>query len=110
MGFNIAGLILKQKLDSKQDLENLLSNELEFLKEVDFEAATSSFRDENTIDVLGTENGTFVIIELGKLYDITNIKAEVIQFMISDLSDTYYFEKYNHGNLDRKYTLLYKKF
>ena len=28
MGFNIAGLIIKQKIDNEQELENLLENKL----------------------------------------------------------------------------------
>ena len=70
---------------------------------MDFDEATSSFRDENTIDILQTDHGTLVIMELGQIYDLTNIKVEVVQFMVSDVSDTYYFEKYSNGKLDRKY-------
>ena len=103
MGFNIAGLIIKQKIDNEQELENLLENKLSFSKDVDFDEATSSFRDENTIDILQTDHGTLVIIQLGQIYDLTNIKVEVVQFMVSDVSDTYYFEKYSNGKLDRKY-------
>jgi hypothetical protein len=103
MGFNIAGLIIKQKFDNEQELESLLENKLSFSKEVDFEEATSSFRDENTIDILQTNHGTFVIMELGQIYDLTNIQSEVVQFMVSDVSDTYYFEKYSNGKLDRKF-------
>ena len=103
MGFNIAGLIIKQKIDNEQELENLLENKLSFSKDVDFDEATSSFRDENTIDILQTDHGTLVIMELGQIYDLTNIKVEVVQFMVSDVSDTYYFEKYSNGKLDRKY-------
>ncbi|MCD5969582.1 hypothetical protein, partial [Riemerella anatipestifer] len=69
MGFNIAGLIIKQKLDKEQEIENLLENKLTYLQDVDFEEATSSFRDENTVDILQTENGTLIIMELGQIYD-----------------------------------------
>jgi len=103
MGFNIAGVIIKKKIDNKQELENLLDVKLEYTKDVDFEETTSSFRDENTIDILQTEYGTLVIMELGQIYDLTNIPSEVVQFMVSDVSDTHYFEKYSNGTLDRKY-------
>ena len=103
MGFNIAGLIIKQKFDKEQELESLLKNKLTFSKDVDFEDATSSFRDENTIDILQTEHGIFVIMGLGQIYDLTSIQGEVVQFMVSDVSDTYYFEKYSNGKLDRKF-------
>lgn len=103
MGFNIAGLIIKQKFDNKQELESFLENILTFSKDIDFEEATSSFRDENTVDILQTEHGTFVIMELGQIYDLTNNNSEVVQFMVSEVSDTYYFEKYSNGTLERKY-------
>ena len=103
MGFNIAGIIIKKKIDTKQELENLLDTKLEYTKEVDFEEATSSFREDNTIDVLQTEQGTLVIMELGQIYDLANIPSEVIQFIVSEVSDTYYLEKYANGTLDRKY-------
>lgn len=102
MGFNIAGLIFKKKVDQKE-LESLFENTLEYLKDVSFEDATSSFRDENTIDVLQTEHGTFVIMMLGEIYDLTTIQSGGIQFMVSEVSDTYYFEKYSEGKLERKY-------
>lgn len=102
MGFNIAGLIFNEKVNQKE-LEDLFDNKLEYLKDVSFEEATTSFRDENTIDVLQTEHGTFVIMMLGEIYDLTIIQSEVIQFMVSEVSDTYYFEKYSAGKLDRKY-------
>ena len=40
---------------------------------------------------------------LGEIFDISTIQNEVVQFMVSDVSDTYYFEKYSEGKLDRKY-------
>lgn len=102
MGLNIAGLIFNKKIDNQQ-LEDLFNNKLEYAKDTDFDEATSSFRDENTIDVLQTEYGTFVIIEMGEVHDLTNIHSEIVQFIVSDVSDTYYFEKYSNGKLERKF-------
>ncbi|MET4084185.1 hypothetical protein ABIB40_004159 [Pedobacter sp. UYP30] len=103
MGFNIAGLIINKKIEREQELESFLENKLHYVKDVEFEDATSSSKDENTIDVLQTENGTLIITEMGQIYDLTNIQSEVVQFIVSDVSDTYYFEKYSNGNLDRKF-------
>lgn len=102
MGFNIAGLIANCKIDEKE-IGHLVENEITYSGEVGFEEATSSFRDENTIDVLQSEKGTLIIVEMGVQSDISNFKGEIIQFIISDVSDTYYFEKYTNGYLDRKY-------
>lgn len=102
MGFNISGILIKSET-VETNIENILDHELAFFKEIDFEEATSSYRDENTVDILQTQTGTLIITELGQVYDISNFDGEIIQFMISDVSDTYYFEKYTNGNLDRKY-------
>lgn len=103
MGFNIAGLIFKKNISSEKELESLLDIKLEYKTNVGFEDATSSSRAENTIDVLQTEHGALVIMSLGEIYDLTAIEHDVVQFMVSDVSDTYYFEKYSEGKLDRKY-------
>lgn len=73
------------------------------MNNVNTEEAFSTFRPQNTVDILQTATGTLIIMELGNIYDISTFEGEIIQFMISDVSDTYYFEKYNHTNLDRKY-------
>ncbi len=102
MGFNIAGLIVNKKI-SDTEIETLVESKIRFLNEVDYENAISGFRDENTIDVLQTETGTFLITELGQMYDLSGFSHDIIQFMISDVSDTYYFEKFANGQLVRKY-------
>ncbi len=102
MGFNIAGILIKSETVETK-IENILDNKLIFFREINFEEATSSYRDENTVDILQTQTGTLIITELGQIYDISNFDGEIIQFMISDVSDTYYFEKYINGNLERKY-------
>lgn len=102
MGYNIAGLIFNTKL-TKDDLEAFLDTKTEYLKEVSLEEATESGRDENTIDILESETGMLVIMELGEMYDLSISTNQAIQFMVSDTSDTYYFEKYSNGELVRKY-------
>jgi hypothetical protein len=80
-----------------------LKLKIKFLKEVDFEDATSSFKDENTVDILQTETGTLLITEVGQMYDLDDSLHDSIQFMVSDISDTYYFEKFSKGQLVRKF-------
>lgn len=102
MGFNITGLLVKN-VTAETQIENLLGCRITLIGEVGFEDATSSFREGNTIDVLQTSSGTLIIMELGQIYDISHSRDEVVQFIISDVSDTYYFEKYENGKLVRKY-------
>jgi hypothetical protein len=102
MGYNITGLLIKGGTDQKI-IEDLLDNSISFSEETDFEDAAGSFREGNMIDILQTEGGTLIFTEFGTLYDISHFDREIIQFIISDISDTYYFEKYSSGKLDRKY-------
>lgn len=102
MGFNFTGILINSHAE-EQKLKSLFDTEIAFLKEVDFEEATDSFRDENTVDMVQTETGTLIITGLGQIYDISDFDGEIIQFMISDISDTYYFEKYKDKVLERKY-------
>jgi hypothetical protein len=102
MGFNIAGLLVKKKI-SESEIEKLLESNITFSEETAFEKATSNFRDPGTVDILQSETGTLIITPLGQVYDVTRSESDIIQFMISDVSDTYYFEKYSNGKLLRKY-------
>ncbi|KFF00020.1 hypothetical protein [Chryseobacterium luteum] len=101
MGYNIAGLLIKGKTDQKI-IEDLIGSRIIFSEETVFEDI-SSFREDHTIDILQTQTGTLIFTEFGTLYDISNFDGEIIQFIISDISDTYYFEKFIRGKLERKY-------
>lgn len=101
MGYNIAGLLMKGHVDQIQ-IETVLEQKIVFLADTDFEDATGSLRDK-TVDLLQTSKGLLLLTELAVMYDISEFDGEIIQFMISDVSETYYFEKYTQGNLDRKY-------
>lgn len=102
MGFNISGLIIKNKSENLKELKSLLNTKLNFIEDIDFEQATSNYRPENTIDVMQSASGIFAFMEFGQFQDLTRIKSDCIQFLISDVSDTYFFEKYSNGKMDRK--------
>jgi hypothetical protein len=102
MGFNVAGLMIRKKVD-QSEIEKLLSNKISFVEDVDFEGATSEAKDDNAIDVLQSESGTLLITTLGSIFDLSDTSDDIIQFMISEVSDTYYFEHYNSGQLIRKF-------
>jgi hypothetical protein len=102
MGYNITGLLIKGKTDQKI-IGDIIGDKITFSREIDFEDATSGFRENKTIDILQTQTGTLILTEFGTLYDISKFDGEIIQFIISDISDTYYLEKYIAGKLERKY-------
>lgn len=102
MGYNITGLLIKGKPDQRI-IEDLIGQKISFSEESDFEDATGGFREDRTIDMLQTQTGSLILTEFGTLCDISDFDGEIIQFIISDISDTYYFEKYLSGKLERKY-------
>ncbi|WP_156286312.1 DUF3239 domain-containing protein [Oceanivirga salmonicida] len=95
MGFNVAGVLTKTKL------ENIFSEELKYIKEVDIEEATK-MKDDLELDILSLDEGTLIFSSFEEVYDFSSLKGEYIHFMISDISDTYYFAKYIDGKLERK--------
>ena len=102
MGFNLAGILINKPI-TKTDIETLLGSKIEVSGEVDFEEAVTDFREENTVDILQTELGTLIITELAQVYDLSISSNDIVQFMISDVSDTYYFQKHVEGTLVRKF-------
>lgn len=102
MGYNISGILIKGEAN-QTIIEDLLDAKISYTEETNFEDASSGDRDVNTIDILQTSSGTLIFTAFGTLYDISNFDGEIIQFIVSDISDTYYFEKYTAGTLDRKY-------
>ncbi len=104
MGFNIAGFLTNNQLNSKEKLEEILETKLEYTEEISGEVATMS-KYSSEFDVYENQKGSFVLLEIGQIYDFSNTKGEFIQFIISDVSDTYYFEKYKDGVIERKLIL-----
>ncbi|SEW53172.1 hypothetical protein [Chitinophaga arvensicola] len=102
MGFNVAGLIIRKKID-QSGIETLLDNKISFTEEVDFEEATSMEKEDSAIDILQNESGTLLLTTLGSMFDLSDTSDDIIQFMLSEISDTYYFEHYNNGQLIRKF-------
>ena len=49
-----------------------------------------------------TRTGIFAFLEPGCFQDATRIKSDCIQFLISDVSDTYFFDKHSNGKLERR--------
>ena len=105
MGYNITGIICSKKIDTTEGFEKFLGMKLKNLnEEVLFENALNSFKEEGCIDTYNTEKGTFILPDFGKQYDFTKTPdiEHIIQFIVSDVSDTHYFEKLLNGKLVRK--------
>lgn len=102
MGFNIAGIIVKENIESTSDLEKIFGQTFEYNKEVGFEEAASTHKTPNSIDVYSNKNGGFVTMGIESLIDLSSTEKDIVQFIVSDVSDTYYFEKHKNGELERK--------
>ncbi|WP_306349604.1 hypothetical protein [Flavobacterium sp. '19STA2R22 D10 B1'] len=104
MGYNLAGLLINKNIDNEKEIKLVIGNSSQYAAMVDFEEATSSYRAENTFDLLSSTTGTLILMELGQIYDLEIFPKDydVIQFMISAVSDTYYFESFSKGELVRK--------
>lgn len=98
MGYNIAGLVIKGT-PSQETLEALLGDKYVFEKEIDFEEASSSQRPKERLDVLQTGSGVFLLFDLLDGIHPPPADLEIIHFIISDVSDTYYLDKYEQGEL-----------
>lgn len=101
MGYNIAGVLTDTKLNNQEDLKEVFQTTLKYIEDVDSESATIP-KHSSEYDVYTNNKGSLVLFQLGELYEFSDTKGVFIQFMISDVSDTYYFEKYNNGQLERK--------
>ena len=104
MGYNFSGLIINKKLDTATELSAILETKLQKMGTTGFENASSSYKEPGLIDVLTTDKGTLVLTEQGSLYELQEVSKgiEIIQFIISDVSSTYYLEKCSDGQLIRK--------
>lgn len=104
MGFNVSGLIVKPRIDEKL-LEHHLGEKLNYINVVGIEEATSGLKNEGTVDVYYGDKATLVFTAVGTMYDLNDFleHGEVVQFIVSETSDTYYFEKFLVGELERKY-------
>lgn len=98
MSYNIAGLVIKGT-PTQETLEAILGDKYVFEKEIDFEEASSSQRPKERLDVLQTGSGVFLLFDLMDGIHPPPTDLEIIHFIISDVSDTYYLDKYEHGEL-----------
>ncbi|MHA3090931.1 hypothetical protein [Acinetobacter brisouii] len=106
MGMNIAGCIVKKVITSQYDLEELFGAELEFQGDISFAEACDLERDENTIDVYCNAVGCLIIYHAGQSYDVSDVKEDIIQFVLFSLANSYFFEQYHQGKLQRRYMIV----
>lgn len=104
MGYNITGYATNFAVDTKEELEYITGCKLSNLEDESkaYEDAIYSFRDDDKIYVYSSERGAIILPNFGQLIQNPPSSGELIQFIISDVSDTYYFESFKDGALTRK--------
>lgn len=88
MGFNLSGIAINKNFEN--DFENLqkeLGWKLEKESEINFETASSNWKDENICDVYFSENGTILFLNMDMCSESYNLKdANTLTFAISESS------------------------
>ena len=107
MGYNITGYATNVSIQNKEDLETLCGVQLSDLESEApaYEEATASFREDGQFYIYANDKGSLIFPNFGHLAQNIPSSGEFIQFIVSDVSDTHYFEMYNNGELTRKLIL-----
>ena len=103
MKYNLVGIVIRKRPGDFIDVESLLQSKLVYIRDVNFEEVVNSSENEGPVDVLQTDHGILVIVGLDYMYDLSNLTNESIQFIIAEIADIYYFERYFNGELKSQY-------
>jgi len=86
MGLNISGLVIDKNYENNlSELESIIGQKLVFDKEVTFEEALESWKEDTYCDVYFSKNGTFVLLsmEIGG-FDFYADNQTVFSFVLSE--------------------------
>jgi hypothetical protein len=50
--------------------------------------------------------GCLIIYHAGQSYDVSDVKEDIIQFVLFSLANSYFFEQYHQGKLQRRYMIV----
>lgn len=103
---NISGCIAKKAITSQDDLEELFGTTLEYLGDISFAQATDLERNENTIDVYSNDVACLIIYHAGQSYDVSEVKEDIVQFVLFSMANSYFFEQYHLGELQCRYMVV----
>jgi hypothetical protein len=93
MGMNLSGIVIEGNLKNQEELlSEILGIGLEFEKEINFETASSNFKEEGILDVYFGEKGTLIFADYeicaGEEYGFE--KAKILTFSTSETSMAFY--------------------
>lgn len=99
MGFNISGIVINKNYENSFDeLEKELGWKLKKQGEIDFETASSNWKEEDICDVYFSEKGTLVFLGIEKTAASLALKnANTLAFILSETSMTFYLNYCENG-------------
>lgn len=103
MGFNISGIAVAKNLQNDiEKIEKEIGFQLEFVEEINFETASSNWKEEGICDIYFGERGSIIFLnhELSiEEYSIMDLPT--LTFAMSDVASTYMFHYYENGIFKR---------
>jgi len=103
MGLNILGFVINKNYQKKfEDLQKELPWKIKKLEEINFETASSSYKDDGICDVYFSEKGTLLLINTNRVpesWGVTN--ANTLFFLHSDTSTTFCLS-YSENGIEKR--------
>lgn len=103
MGFNISGLAINKNFQNDFDLlQNKLGWNLKKQSEIDFDIASSNWKEEGICDVFYTEKGTLLFMDIDMCTESIEIEGlDTLSFGISETSMTFILNYCENGIVKR---------
>lgn len=103
MGFNLSGLAINKNYENDFDhLQKELGWNLEKQSEIDFETASSNYKDEGICDVYFCDNGTLLFISIDRCTESWPLKKDnTLTFALSETSMAFNI-KYCENSIEKR--------
>ena len=99
MGFNVSGIVINEDFQNNfDDLQKELGWKLKKQEVINFETASSNWKDEGICDVYFSEKGTFLFLSMGRCSQPWAIKnRNVFTFALSETAMAFYLSYCENG-------------
>ncbi len=103
MGFNLSGLAINRNFEKDFDkLQEELGWNLEMQSEINFETASSNWKDDGICDAYFSERGTLLFVSMDRCGESWPLKNyNTLTFVLSEISMAFSFNYCEHGILKR---------
>ena len=99
MVLNISGIVIdKNYSENISELESIIGEKLIFQKEVMFEDACESFKEDGYCDIYFSKKGTFVLLAMEKgCFEFCSKNQDVFSFVLSEMTMTFCINYVKNG-------------